>query len=311
MRKNVIKRIISVIMLCTLCFNTMLVLPITAAETITKYKSSELGEKRLQVEEDGVVIDGIKINKEEFKKGLSKLVKMPDTPLSVNLVEEGEQIADTAKKTTGLAAVGVGIKGIFERLNYGMFLAAISNKVPFVIPSFTFSGVKREITVVVVPKTGAIVIDGIAMGMNWMTYDIAKYLSEKQDTLKTVPSKETEKIDWDVDENKKKHVAKGSGKRHEEGWRRLGLNPNNPLDPKFWGPALALMKRVVSLGNRLPNKTLENGGIKEVYEYIIKMATDIEEGIKIIVEIYYGPDGEGKLIHILEDAYFKFFKNLK
>lgn len=63
MRKNVIKRIISVIMLCTLCFNTMLVLPITAAETSIKYKNSELGEKRLQVEEDGVVIDGIKINK--------------------------------------------------------------------------------------------------------------------------------------------------------------------------------------------------------------------------------------------------------
>lgn len=311
MRKNVIKRIISVIMLCTLCFNTMLVLPITAAETITKYKSSELGEKRLQVEEDGVVIDGIKINKEEFKKGLSKLVKMPDTPLSVNLVEEGEQIADTAKKTTGLAAVGVGIKGIFERLNYGMFLAAISNKVPFVIPSFTFSGVKRDITVVVVPETGAIVIDGIAMGMNWMTYDIAEYLSEKQDTLKTVPSKETEEIDWDVDKNKKNHVANGTNGKHKCGWEKLGLNPNIPEDPKFWGPVLELIKRTVSLGRRLPNETANNGGVKEVYEYIIKVATDAEEGIKIIVKIYNGLGGEGKLIRRLEDAYLELFKKLK
>ena len=195
------KRLFACVMLVSFVFNTFISAEGIKDKAIIYAKEREkveLGNKKIVVKEDCVIIDNQKIAKIEFLHNLSKIQKFSASPLSVMMVESAEQDMNSAKNSNGLVGIGIGIKGIFERINFELFLVLIGTITPLVIPAGTFQGVNRDIKVII--TSAGIMVDGIAMGLNWLTYSIAEYVSKNSKTIQ-----EYEDIEEEISETARKY----------------------------------------------------------------------------------------------------------
>lgn len=151
-----------------------------------------LGEENATVKEDAIIIDGVMVTKAEFIAALPNITKMQNSPKLMLLYDYSQIISNNAKEAGALAAVGVGISAIFAEITYTLGLVNItaSTDYPaFMIPAGTFDGVDRHLNIIFMDDT--VIVDGIVMGLNWLTFELVKYVSEHIDDI-------GEFVDWVV-----------------------------------------------------------------------------------------------------------------
>ena len=97
------------------------------------------------------------------------------------------------------------------------------------------------------------------------------------------------KIDWNG--GNKNHILKGTDNKHINGWRRFGLNPQ---DPNSWSTLLPILMDIVE--NTSPYDVQQGKGGGWVYYYA---KTFLDIGVKVVVKIWVSADG---FIQKLSDA---------
>lgn len=143
-----------------------------------------LGEKNVTIEPNAIIIDGVTVTKAEFIAALSSIAKMQNSPQTTRLYEYSQIVSDNAIATRSLVGVGVGISPVFATVAYTLFLVTILASMAyaaFVIPAGVFEGIDRTLNVVFTADT--VIIDGIVMGLNWVSYELAQYVSKNVDTI--------------------------------------------------------------------------------------------------------------------------------
>ena len=96
-------------------------------------------------------------------------------------------------------------------------------------------------------------------------------------------------IDWGKDENGKHHVLNGSRdsvNAHGPIWKKFGIDPNNNGG---WGKLLPILKEVVDKGNEYMTTESKDGNL------IYYQKTYLDEGVKVIVRLIVGKNGEVRL----------------
>ena len=96
-------------------------------------------------------------------------------------------------------------------------------------------------------------------------------------------------IDWGKDENGKHHVLNGSrdsANAHGPIWKKFGIDPNNNGG---WGKLLPILKEVVDKGNEYMTTESKDGNL------IYYQKTYLDEGVKVIVRLIVGKNGEVRL----------------
>ena len=118
-------------------------------------------------------------------------------------------------------------------------------------------------------------------GIQWTGRAIGGWFMSKSD-----------RVDWDVNDNTKNHILKGSKNGHVDGWKKFGIDPN---DPNSFLKLLPFLKKAVDKGEEAITK-LDNGGRIIEYVHYIK-----DKAFEMVVRIFEYPDGT----RILTDAYEK------
>jgi RHS repeat-associated protein len=94
-------------------------------------------------------------------------------------------------------------------------------------------------------------------------------------------------IDWDnIPANKKHHILHGSKGSHESGWKKFGIDPN---DPNEFIKIVPFLKAAMEEGEKMVDKA-PGGGLLRDFTYTIK-----EQGIQIWLRIIEFADGTQKL----------------
>ena len=199
------------------------------SENITPDNIGTLGGK-LELTENEIIIDNVKVKKDDFIKALSKIKKAPDGPLSVSMLEYSQQLSDSAKQANSLAYVGLAVKGVFMLIAYKMALAGIRYTGPYIIPKDTFNGVERSIYFTI--HDDVIVFYGKALGMNWLSYVIAEYLSENEASIEEAPSFifPSDPNDGKTGEKDESGQEKGNSESGEDSGGENGENNNAKED---------------------------------------------------------------------------------
>ena len=232
-----------------------------------------------------MTIDGVTLTRDELVQALPRIRKMSDRPRMTAMA--ASDYANILVKTAieagpGLVAVGVGVYMVFLKLNYTFCLSTITTSVEYpayVLPKGSLRGIEREISVIFTAL--GVVIDGIPMGFNWLTYELAQYVANNVGTILPEISLSVGDIDWEIEENRKNHIAKGTDGRHEEGWRKLNINPD-PKDPTFWPRALALLQQAYQHGKEVAEEF--QGDDIMILEYAYDLPGT---GCRVWVKIYY------------------------
>ena len=247
--------------------------------------ANDLGEGAVELSNSTVTIDGVTLTRDELVQALPRIRKMSDRPRMTAMA--ASDYANILVKTAieagpGLVAVGVGVYMVFLKLNYTFCLSTITTSVEYpayVLPKDSLRGIEREISVIF--TTLGVVIDGIPMGLNWLTYELAQYVANNVGTILPEISLSVGDIDWEIEENRKNHIAKGTDGRHEEGWRKLNINPD-PKDPTFWPRALALLQQAYQHGKEVAEEF--QGDDIMILEYAYDLPGT---GCRVWVKIYY------------------------
>ena len=132
---------------------------------------------------------------------------------------------------------------------------------------------------VLIEATGAIIVAGavVAVG-SWLYNTIMDWLS-------SLFSKPSEKINWDVESNRKNHIINGTGDKHLDGWKKLGLDPKKPDDDK-WKYVLGIIKMTVDNYDSIDNSS------SSLIEFVKKFE---DRSVELVVTIYKYSDGTLKL----------------
>ena len=263
---------------------------ITQQQTATQQQTgqadgtTDLGDEAVELSSSTVTIDGVTLTRDELIQALPRIRKMSDRPrmTAVAASDYANILVKTAIEAgPGLVAVGVGVYMVFLKINYTFCLSTITTSVEhpaYVLPKGSLRGIEREISVIF--TTLGVVIDGIPMGLNWLTYELAQYVANNIDAILPEISLSVGDIDWEIEENRKNHIAKGTDGCHEEGWRKLNINPD-PKDPTFWPRALALLQQAYQHGKEIVDKI-------DGDTMILKFVYDLPgTGCQIWVKIYY------------------------
>ena len=136
----------------------------------------------------------------------------------------------------------------------------------------------------------AIVVTGIGCAV----ISIAKLTKKQIDELAQCVSytgnvSPSSGIDWGKDENGKHHVLNGSrdsANAHGPIWKKFGIDPNNNGG---WGKLLPILKEVVDKGNEYMTTESKDGNL------IYYQKTYLDEGVKVIVRLIVGKNGEVRL----------------
>lgn len=147
-----------------------------------------LGEKNVKVSISSVDIDGISFSKAVFSSAMPTIQSLPNTQATQSINEYSQLLLVSAESAGGLAALGLGISSVFQKIAFKFNLESISslngsqNKVPvYKIPSGALEGLNRDISVVF--GANSVVIDGIPFGFNWLTFQIAEYVANNINSI--------------------------------------------------------------------------------------------------------------------------------
>ena len=103
--------------------------------------------------------------------------------------------------------------------------------------------------------------------------------------------KETIIDDTDWENSDKNHILKGTNKKHIEGWKRFGFDPE---DPENWSKVVLILTSIVNNNEPFKIGNARGGG---TITYYAEVFTEI--GVKVVVKIWTSADG---LIQKLSDA---------
>ena len=103
----------------------------------------------------------------------------------------------------------------------------------------------------------------------------------------TTAIRDRNKVNWNIDANHKSHIWHGSGNKHENGWRRLGFDPQ---DPKSWEKLLPILQEIYENGMERQTITNPDGSIvHKIYYYVTDLSaeirvviTELEKGILVL-----------------------------
>ena len=90
-------------------------------------------------------------------------------------------------------------------------------------------------------------------------------------------------VDWASDKPDRNHIIHGTRKKHDAGWRRMGIDPNGP---NAWNLILPLLQKVVEEG--LQESGYEPAGTGYTIKYVMDFA---EYGVRLVVKIWYDTIG--------------------
>lgn len=151
--------------------------------------SPYLGEGAVVVSASSIAIDGVTLSRSQFSSAMSGFERLSDTPSTSAVSEYAKLFLVSAAAAGGLIELGRGIELTFLKLVIGMrvadILASHSGSSVFRIKAGTIQGVTRDI-VVVVTDAGGVVIDGVAVGASWLTYDIVSYIADHIESIEVV-----------------------------------------------------------------------------------------------------------------------------
>lgn len=116
-----------------------------------------------------------------------------------------------------------------------------------------------------------------------LTVLVVDFLADHPSYLSNSTYKKSDGIKWGADKNKRNHIAHGSNKNHDSGWRKLGIDPN---DPNFYDKVLPILKMVVNTADEIGRKVKVGEGYTQNYVYYL-----VEKGVKIVVTIYIDKNG--------------------
>ena len=104
--------------------------------------------------------------------------------------------------------------------------------------------------------------------------------------------KRSARIDWgNIPENTVNHLLKGTDGKHIEGWKKFGIDPN---DPKSFVPLIPFLKEAIDKGIEM----IQNVGGGRIIEYVHYIK---DKSFEIVVKVFEHPNG----IRVLTDAYEK------
>ena len=110
--------------------------------------------------------------------------------------------------------------------------------------------------------------------------------SRAQDIITSISSNS---INWGT--GNKNHILKGTKRKHENGWKRFGIDPD---DNNAWNLVLPILKEVIDDAGSIKARVLIDGSM--IVQYFKIYA---EKGVEVMVKIWI--DASGK-IHNLSDA---------
>ena len=110
--------------------------------------------------------------------------------------------------------------------------------------------------------------------------------SRAQDIITSISSNS---INWGT--GNKNHILKGTKRKHENGWKRFGIDPD---DNNAWNLVLPILKEVIDDADSIKARVLIDGSM--IVQYFKIYA---EKGVEVMVKIWI--DASGK-IHNLSDA---------
>ena len=99
----------------------------------------------------------------------------------------------------------------------------------------------------------------------------------------SIPYISSQTINWNINDNNKNHILKGTERKHVNGWKRFGIDPDNN---NAWGLLLPLLKEVVDKADYSTPTTLPDGAM-----YIQYFKTYIEQGVQVMVKIWIDVTG--------------------
>ena len=103
--------------------------------------------------------------------------------------------------------------------------------------------------------------------------------AEKQ-AKRVVSNISSASINWNGDKN---HILKGTKKKHVNGWKRFGIDPDND---NAWQILLPFLEEVVDEADSVKTTMLSNGAM-----YVQYFKTYVEEGVEIMVKIWVDATG--------------------
>ena len=102
----------------------------------------------------------------------------------------------------------------------------------------------------------------------------------------------SEKIDWEPNDNRKHHILNGTDGGHINGWKKMGIDPD---DKNAWGLVYPILRYVVDNYDTISQFAVENGA------HVVKYTKEFAQlGVTVVVRIWVSADG---LIQKLSDAW--------
>ena len=121
---------------------------------------------------------------------------------------------------------------------------------------------------------------------------VGVFLYEQAQAEDTVSNISSESIDWGAGgNNRKNHILKGTGRKHVNGWKRFGIDPDNS---NAWGILLPILEEVVDKADDCESTMLPDGSMIVKY-----FKTYIDQGVQVMVKIWVDVTG---MIQEISDA---------
>ena len=102
----------------------------------------------------------------------------------------------------------------------------------------------------------------------------------------------SEKIDWDIQNNRINHILNGTDGGHIDGWNKMGIDPSNK---NAWGLVYPVLRYVVDNYDTISQFAVDKGA------HVVKYTKEFTQlGVTVVVQIWVSADG---LIQRLSDAW--------
>ena len=114
-------------------------------------------------------------------------------------------------------------------------------------------------------------------------------LYEQSQVEDTIPNISHDTINWESGD--KNHILKGTKRKHVDGWKRFGIDPDNN---NAWNMVLPILQEVFEKADDVQPTLLPNGSM-----YIEYIKTYADQGVQVVLKIWVDASG---LIQQISDA---------
>lgn len=195
-RKKLLKTFVSFVLVIVLSMQSIIYAyassnPVTPASSAIITKDGTF-----EITKDVVIIDGIYFSKAQIKQAVQQMQQLPDTP-ERTAIYNSMGVSTRSGGALALAFEGIGLGGlvgVFAQIAFALAMATLvvycANRVD-VLTKEHLPGLTRDIHIAI-KDAQSVYIDGVRVGLNWLTQDITNTIDTKQDNIGEVP------LNWDM-----------------------------------------------------------------------------------------------------------------